>query len=1009
MRIFSKHYIALKIVVLGFVLPLLGSALSVTILQGWRHHDELSHSLLEVVGGLIAFLTVGCIYYDKKKSLIEPQEIPWLGAAFISMGFLDLIHALVPLDNNFVWFHSLATFTGGFFFAGVLLFRRDINVLKFLPLVVLAATAMLIYFSLAYPEFAPRMLSPEGTFSLFARFLNIGGGLGFIAASVYFYRKDAGNETDQYALLSAHCLLFGMAGCLFEFSQLWDAAWWWWHVLRILAYVILICFFFDRIKMAFLLLRTRIALMTLTVSVVTATLISMLAYYHIYKVTEETAIEGLAGETRLMALEFKGAYDEMRNDGGVVVRTPPFRGLYRSMKNNDIDPLDGSTTELWRKRLETIFISMMKYRPHYTQMRFIGMADHGRELVRVNQVGKGEFERVPPAKLQQKFMEPYFQRGTSLQPDHFYFSEVTFNREHGKKDGTHTPTKRLVVPIFFDDQMFGMLVINANYEQLLKRQYDVVKPSKHMFVVNQSGHYMEYIPGQGTLPLEMKGEYTRDPHILITKILGTKISENTYVDDKEISYLTRIITNPGDQGAFLGVILKVPKNKLFANAYAARREVVIASSFLILITLCLTYIISSWFTRPLQKMTETVSGAVGNPNALLVLPVGRHDELGELARAFDALTAALAESEARARGIIENVYDTIITINEQSEIETFNPAGERVFGYKAAEVLGKNVKLMMPEPYHGEHDQYVANYLDTGERKIIGVGREVVARRKDGSTFPMELSVSEVRFADRRIFTAIIRDITDRKRKEREKETLIRQLEVSNRELDNFAYIASHDLKAPLRVIDNASRWLEEDLEKFLDEDTRESMDLLRSRVARMEKLLDDLLSYSRIGRTSDDRFEEEVNGERILNNIRELLAPPEGFSINGDSELANIKVNRMPLQQIILNLVSNAIKHHDKDKGRIDVSVSDAGEFYQFTVKDDGPGIAEEFHEQVFNMFKTLKPRDEVEGSGMGLAMVLKNIKIYGGDIELKSEEGKGCAFIFTWPKDQQIIEAIT
>ncbi|MAI61452.1 MAG: hypothetical protein CBB87_03070 [Micavibrio sp. TMED27] len=268
----------------------------------------------------------------------------------------------------------------------------------------------------------------------------------------------------------------------------------------------------------------------------------------------------------------------------------------------------------------------------------------------------------------------------------------------------------------------------------------------------------------------------------------------------------------------------------------------------------------------------------------------------------------------------------------------------------------------------------------------------------------MELSVSEVRFGGQRLFTAIIRDITDRKKDEAERERLIRELEVSNKELDNFAYVASHDLKAPLRVIDNASKWLEEDLAEHLDEDTQESLDLLRNRVGRMEKLLDDLLEYSRIGRASDDRFKEQINGSVLITNILELLSPPESFTVSIAPKMQSIIVNRMPLQQILLNLISNAIKHHDKDDGRIIVSVEEKGDDFVFTVKDNGPGIPEEFQEQVFKMFQTLKPRDQVEGSGMGLAMIYKNIEIYGGKITLKSKEGQGCTFRFTWPKHQQL-----
>src|SRR5258706_6099765 len=254
-----------------------------------------------------------------------------------------------------------------------------------------------------------------------------------------------------------------------------------------------------------------------------------------------------------------------------------------------------------------------------------------------------------------------------------------------------------------------------------------------------------------------------------------------------------------------------------------------------------------------------------------------------------------------------------------------------------------------------------------------------------------------------RAFLNILEDIDLEKNKVT---NAYRRIEAVNRELEEFAYAASHDLKAPLRVIDNASKWLEEDLQQHLTDETRENMNLLRGRIGRMEKLLDDLLEYSRIGRSVDERYAEIVTGDVLIANILELLSPPQGFTMKVSPSLAGIRVRRMPLQQILMNLMGNAIKHHDKKKGCIEVTGEDCATHHVFSVKDDGPGIPAQFHEQIFKMFQTLKPRDQVEGSGMGLAMARKNIEVYGGTMNLESSEGKGSLFRFTWPKQQQIRE---
>jgi signal transduction histidine kinase len=229
-----------------------------------------------------------------------------------------------------------------------------------------------------------------------------------------------------------------------------------------------------------------------------------------------------------------------------------------------------------------------------------------------------------------------------------------------------------------------------------------------------------------------------------------------------------------------------------------------------------------------------------------------------------------------------------------------------------------------------------------------------------------------------------------------------KRIETVNGELQGFVYAASHDLKAPLRVIANAANWLEEDLREHLTDETRDNIDLLRGRIKRMDKLLDDLLEYSRIGRTTDARFLETVAGDVLVDDILALISPPPGFEVTLSPGFGDLRVRRMPLQQILMNLIGNAIKHHDKKSGRIELTVQDRRSHFAFAVKDDGPGIPAQFHNQIFKMFQTLKPRDQVEGSGMGFAMVRKNIELFGGALKLKSSEGNGSCFCFTWPKHQ-------
>jgi signal transduction histidine kinase len=221
----------------------------------------------------------------------------------------------------------------------------------------------------------------------------------------------------------------------------------------------------------------------------------------------------------------------------------------------------------------------------------------------------------------------------------------------------------------------------------------------------------------------------------------------------------------------------------------------------------------------------------------------------------------------------------------------------------------------------------------------------------------------------------------------------------SNEELEQFAYVASHDLKAPLRGIENLVGWIEEDLESSLTGDTRANMDLLKSRVRRLEGLLDDLLAYSRAGR--GETASEIVDTKALVDELPLLVSPPQGFSIVGGETLPTVQTARAPLTQVVLNLIGNAIKHHHRpENGHVWIEARTLPDAIEFTVTDDGPGIPERFRERVFGMFQTLKPRDEVEGSGMGLAIVRKLVDYQGGRIWLsEAPAGQGLSVHFIWP----------
>ena len=272
--------------------------------------------------------------------------------------------------------------------------------------------------------------------------------------------------------------------------------------------------------------------------------------------------------------------------------------------------------------------------------------------------------------------------------------------------------------------------------------------------------------------------------------------------------------------------------------------------------------------------------------------------------------------------------------------------------------------------------------------------------RKDGTEFQSELTITRSDSDGKPAFTGVIRDITARKRSESEREQLIKALARSNQELDQFAYVASHDLKAPLRGIANLSQWIEEDLGEGLGGENKSQMELLRGRVHRMEALIDGILQYSRAGRMKAKP--EEIDTAVLVRDVVELMAPPRTMKIEIEPAMPTVRSEKVPLQQVFMNLLGNAIKHAGSDEPVIQVSWADAGPFYEFAVRDNGQGIAPQYHERIFGIFQTLEARDKVEGTGIGLSVVQKIVEAKGGRVWVESEPGKRARFKFLWPKTE-------
>ena len=369
------------------------------------------------------------------------------------------------------------------------------------------------------------------------------------------------------------------------------------------------------------------------------------------------------------------------------------------------------------------------------------------------------------------------------------------------------------------------------------------------------------------------------------------------------------------------------------------------------------------------------------------------------------LPCAVSDDAAAGPAVLDDL-DAIVWIRDPATLRctTATRGLERLTGWRAAEWQDE-ASRWAGRAVHPDDRARVLDALravaNGGEPRQI----EYRLRRRDGTAIWVRDAIRSASGPDGRpmALEGVTIDVTARhemderlRGRAEELARLAAALARSNQELDAFAYAASHDLRAPLRGIANLAQWIEEDMEGTLSESTRDMLALMRSRMHRMEALIDGILEYSRAGRVH--HRPDRVNVGRLVRDVVDLLSP-ETALISIDGDLPEIVAERLPLQQVFQNLIGNAVKHGGPGV-RIDVSARDGGAYWEFRVRDDGPGIAPEFHDRVWGIFQTLEARDKIEGAGIGLSLVKKLVESQGGRAWIESSPGGGATFAFLWRK---------
>ncbi|HSJ23272.1 MAG TPA: PAS domain-containing protein [Longimicrobiales bacterium] len=437
------------------------------------------------------------------------------------------------------------------------------------------------------------------------------------------------------------------------------------------------------------------------------------------------------------------------------------------------------------------------------------------------------------------------------------------------------------------------------------------------------------------------------------------------------------------------------------KAWAKREGMVSFAGYPLLVDGRLVGVLALFARKPLPERTLNALGAVSDAIATTILRKEAEAERERLVRELESERRRLFEAFMQAPvaiSVTEGPDHRVVVQNEMSRAI----AGRDIIGLTAREVLpeleGQGLFEIIDEVYRtgtpwSAHGLEVAwdrdgdGALETGYFDVF----YQPLRDSTGRTYALLSMSVEV--------TEQVRVRAEIEARAAELARTAAALERSNAELDQFAYVASHDLKAPLRGIANLAQWLEEDLEGRLSGDSAEHMRLLHGRVQRMDALIDGILSYSRAGRVRESV--EQVDTGRLVEESIDLLSPPPTAEVVVQDSMPALRAERTALQQVFLNLISNALKYtlaHRED-ARVTIEWERTGDMYRFSISDNGPGIAPEFHDRVWGIFQTLEARDKVEGTGVGLSVVRKIVETRGGSVSLESATGAGATFGFTWP----------
>jgi PAS domain S-box-containing protein len=736
---------------------------------------------------------------------------------------------------------------------------------------------------------------------------------------------------------------------------------------------------------------------------------NLTSYWQSRNLAEQKVIELEQAKLSLLKHEIQGTLEHHHKNLLTLIDVPPVKAIIRARSNNGVDPESGDTLQQWRQRLIVIFLAMLKTHPDYQQIRYIDTA--GDEMIRAQTTPDGDMLVVADKDLQNKATSAYVNETLKLKPGEVYYSDVTLNHEHGVIQVPHLPVLRLAAPVHTKDKhVAGLVVINLSAEKLFAAVHSETSGLRRS-IVDERGYYIKHDDPTKTFESE-QGIDSRfqnvEPELAAYTAGNDQYFRRHVQHDNEMDGFQKIYFAPNDLSRYWLLTINIPEHVVFGGInLVLNRSLQFSLFFGLLSLLIIVWYISRKILTPVVNLASATDQLQGGDLTVRVDETRAQDEFHTLYSAINAfaenqqqattqLENRVIAQTKRLSAVIDNIADGIITIDEHGAIESFNLAAKRIFGYSDAEVIGRNVKMLMPEPYHSEHDAYLKNYIKTGEKKIIDIGREVISRRKDGTVFPMELAVSELVIDGTSHFVGVTRDLTERKLTE---QALIdtRELERASKAKSEFLSRMSHELRTPLHAIIAFSDLIL--YEKNLNPKLEKHIQHINKAGDHLLELIDDVLDLARIESGKLTVSVEAIKLQTVLEECYSLIKPTTlnaGINLSFDTDVNYIvNANHTNLKQALLNLLSNAVKYN-KPQGDVSVSCEvKENKRLRINVIDTGNGLSTEQQKQLFKPFERMGAEfTKVKGTGIGLTITQQLINMMDGIVGVESTEGKGSNF---------------